>query len=197
MYKKHLKLQKIVCLLCIIAAAVSFVYALGMITDIYDALYSTMRDPSKPTQTRVQGSWIYYDMQPFNKQFVSASLVLIVLGCFLFITNTHSRRKYYISNYLAVGVYSVATLGVNYWAHQQIEAFAVQYMTTIDFEQLKAYSEMWGTPYLDNTNLLDMHRWVFALGIVAIVALIANMIWKIILMRGEKKLLKAGEEAAV
>lgn len=197
MYKKHLKLQKIVCLLCIIAAAVSFVYALGMITDIYDALYSTMRDPSKPTQTRVQGSWIYYDMQPFNKQFVSASLVLIVLGCFLFITNTHSRRKYYISNYLAVGVYSVATLGVNYWAHQQIEAFAVQYMTTIDFEQLKAYSEMWGTPYLDNTNLLDMHRWVLALGIVAIVALIANMIWKIILMRGEKKLLKAGEEAAV
>lgn len=197
MYKKHLKLQKIICLLCIIAAAVSFVYALGMITDIYDALYSTMRDPSKPTQTRVQGSWIYYDMQPFNRQFVSASLVLIVLGCFLFITNTHSRRKYYFSNYLAVGVYSVATIGVGYWAHQQIEAFAVQYMTTIDFEQLKAYSEMWGTPYLDNTNLLDLHRWVLVLGIVSIVALIANMIWKVILMHSEKKLIKAGEEAAV
>ncbi len=197
MYKKHLKLQRIICLLCLIAAAVSFVYALGMITDIYDALYSTMRDPSKPTQTRVQGSWIYYDMQPFNKQFVSASLVLIVLGCFLFITNTHSRRKYYFSNYLAVGAYSVATLGVGLWANQKIEAFAVQYMTTIDFEQLQAYSEMWGTPYLDNTNLLDLHRWVLVLAIVSIVALVANMIWKIILMRSENKLIKAGEGAVV
>lgn len=197
MYKKHLKLQRIICLLCLIAAAVSFVYALGMITDIYDALYSTMRDPSKPTQTRVQGSWIYYDMQPFNKQFVSASLVLIVLGCFLFITNTHSRRKYYFSNYLAVGAYSVATIYIGLWAHQQIEAFAVQYMTTINFEQLKEYSEFMGTPYLDNTNMLDLHRWVLAFAIISVVALVGNMIWKIILMRQEKKLLAAGEEAAV
>lgn len=197
MYKKHLKLQKIVCLLCIIAAAVSFVYSLGMITDIYDALYSTMRDPNKPTQTRVQGSWIYYDMQDFNKQFVSASVVLILIACFLFITNTHSRRKYYFSNYLAVGVYSVATVGVGLWAHQQIEAFAVQYMTTIDFEQLKAYSDMWGTLYLDNTNMLDLHRVVLGLGIVSIVALLGNMIWKIVLMRSEKKLIEAGEGAEV
>lgn len=196
MYQKHLKLQKYICLLCVIAAAVSFVYALGMITDIYDALYKTMSNPKDLTQTKVPGSIIYYDMQSFNKQFVNYSLVLILLGCFLYLTNTHCRRKYYISNYVAVGAYSVATLAVGFWAHQQIEAYIVQYMTTIDFEALKEFSDKRKTLYLDNTDMLDLHRVVLGLAIVSVVALVGNMIWKIILMRNEKKLIEAGKEAA-
>ena len=197
MYKKQLKIQKFICLLCIIAAALTFVYALGMVTDIQEALRGTMRNPMKPEQTRVEGSWIYYDMQPFNKEFVNASLVPILLACFLYITNTHSRRKYYFSNYLAVGAYSVVTIGIGLWAHQQIEAFAVQYMTTINFEQLKEYSDLMGTPYLDNTNMLDLHRIVLGVAIASVVVLVGNVIWKIVLMSNEKKLLAAGEEAAV
>ena len=197
MYKKHLKIQKIICLLCIIASALTFLYALGMITDIYEALYNTMRNPMKPTQTRVEGSWIYYDMQPFNKQFSNATLIPILLACLLYITNTHTRRKYYISNFVAVGAYSAATIGICLWAHQQIEAFAVQYMTTFNFEQLKEFSDGRGTPYLDNTNMLDLHRVVFAIAIGTVVLLVGNAIWKVVLMRQEKKLLQTGEEAAV
>jgi hypothetical protein len=197
MYKKQLKIQKYICMLCVIAAAVTFIYALGMITDIHDALISTMRNPLKPTQTKVEGSWIYYDMQPFNKQFVNMSILPILLACFLFITNTNTRRKYYFTNYLAVGAYSAATLYVGFWAHPQIEAFAVQYMTTINFEQLEEYAEFMGTPYLDNTNMLDLHRWVLVFAVLSVAALVGNMIWKIILMRKEKKLLAAGEEVAV
>ena len=197
MYKKQLKIQKFICLLCVVAAALTFVYALGMITDIEAALRSTMRNPLKPEQTKVEGSGIYYDMQPFNKQFVNYALVPILLACLLYITNTHSRRRYYVTNYLAVGAYSVATIYVFLWAHKQIEAFAVQYMTTINFEQLQAYSEMMGTPYLDNTNMLDLNRVVFGIAIASVVLLVGNMIWKIILMHSEKKLLAAGEEAAV
>ena len=99
MYKKQLVFQKAACLLAIIAAAVSFVYSLGIITDIYDSLYSTMMNPNDLTQTMVPGSIIYYDMQAFNKQFLYLSIGLILLACFLFITNTHSRRKYYITNF--------------------------------------------------------------------------------------------------
>jgi hypothetical protein len=54
-----------------------------------------------------------------------------------------------------------------------------------------------GTPYLDNTNMLDLHRVVLGIAIVSVVALVGNMIWKIILMHSEKKLLAAGEEVAV
>jgi uncharacterized membrane protein len=136
-------------------------------------------------------------MQPFNKQFSDISLVPILLACLLYVTNTHSRRKYYISNFLAVGAYSASTIGICLWAHEKIEAFAVQYMTTVNFEQMKEYSELMGTPYLDNTNMLDLHRTVFGFALFTVALLVGNMIWKIVLMHSEKKLLSAGEEAAV
>ena len=205
MYKKQLKIQKFICLLCVITAALTFLYALGMITDINEVRSSLIKDLNKPTMTRVEGIWIYLDMQPFNKEFVSAAIVPILLACLLYITNTHTRRKYYITNYLAVGAYSFATIRLVVWAHAQIEAFAVQYMTTINFEQWKVYCKAMkenpnikaDIPYLDNTNMLDLHQVVFAIAIASVVLLIACTIWKIILMRGEKKLLAAGEEAAV
>jgi len=70
-------------------------------------------------------------------------------------------------------------------------------MTTVDFEALRKYADLWKTPYLDNTFLLDLHYAVAALSLVAVAALIGNMIWKILLMRGEKKLTESGKEAAV
>lgn len=196
MYQKHLKFQRIICLFCIIAAAVSFVYALGMITDIYDALYQAAKVEGDPSRDKVTGAQIYYQMQDFNKQFVNASVVLILLGCLLYITQTHNRRKYYITNYLAVGAYSGAMLWVSIWAHNQIEAFAEQYRTTVNLEELLEYSTKWKSLYLDNTDLLDFHRVVMAAGILAVVALVGNMIWKIVLVSKENALINAGKEAA-
>lgn len=197
MYKKQLGFQKIACLLGVIAAAVSFIYSLGIITDIYDSLYSTMMNPNDLTQTFVPGSIIYYDMQDFNKQFLYLSIGLLLLACFLYITNTHTRRKYYIGNYTATILYSVASIGVALWSHFQISAFKVQYLTTVDFEALKEFAEMWDSAYIDSTFLLDMHYAVAALSAVAVVALLGNMVWKIRLMRGEEMLIQEGKESAI
>ena len=43
MYKKQLTFQKIVCFAMLAAAALVFIYSLGIMTDLYDSLYSTMR----------------------------------------------------------------------------------------------------------------------------------------------------------
>lgn len=197
MYKKQLALQKFLCLMAVIAAAVCFVYALGVITDIYDSLYSTMRDPDNLLDTQVPGSIIYYDMQPFVKSFVNSSLVLILCGLLLFVTNTHIRRRYYVGNYVATAIYSVAAIALAVWSHIQIEAFKVQFLTTVDFEALKEYSELWETFYLDNTVLLDLHYVVSGLLLICAILLIGNAVCKTVLMRQETKLIKAGEEAAV
>ncbi len=199
MYKKQIQFQKIVCLLCVIVTVIAFVYSLGILTDLYDSLYFTMRNPDKPEKTQVPGSWIFYDMQDFNKDLVNVSLVLILAACLLFLTNTHVRRKYYIGNYAATGIFCAAALGSSFWAHNQIAAFTHQFKTTLDFEALKAYSEIWGTLYLgpEDTFLFDLHYGVAALLILSVVLLIANLIWKIKLMRGEEQLLRAGKEAAV
>lgn len=195
MYKKQLVFQKYACLFAVIAAAVSFVYSLGIITDIYDSLYSTMMNPDDLTQTFVPGSIIYYDMQDFNKSYMMVSIVLILTACLLYLMNTQVRRKYYIGNYVAIAVYSVATLGVTVWSHLQIEAFKVQYLTTVDFAALKSFAEMWNKTYIESTFMLDLHYAVAAISLLSVAALIGNMVWKIQLMKAEDALIEAGKEA--
>lgn len=197
MYKKQLRFQKFACLFSVAAAAVSFIYSLGIMTDIYDSLYSTMMNPNDLTQTSVPGSIIYYDMQPFNKTFLYLSIGLILIACLLFLTNTHVRRKYYMGNYVATILYSVAAIAVSVWSHIQIAAFKAQYLTTVDFEALKNFAQMWGKPYIESTFWLDLHYVVAAIVIISAAAMIGNMIWKIQMMRGEEALLKEGKEAAV
>ena len=197
MYKKQLVFQKYACLFAVIAAAMSFVYSLGIITDIYDSLYSTMMNPNDLTQTFVPGSIIYYDMQGFNKTYMTVSIVLILTACLLYLMNTQVRRKYYIGNYFAIGVYSIATLGVTVWSHLQIEAFKVQYLTTVDFEALKSFAEMWNKPYIGSTLMLDLHYAVAIVAVLSVAALVGNMIWKIQLMKAEDALIAAGKEAVV
>ena len=195
MYKKQLVFQKYACMFAVIAAAVSFVYSLGIITDIYDTLYSTMMNPADLTQTFVPGSIIYYDMQEFNRQFTNVSIVLILTACLLYLTNTQIRRKYYIGNYAAIGIYSVATLGVTIWSHLQIAAFKVQYLTTVDFEALKTFAEMWNKPYSESTFMLDLHYAVAVIAILSVVALVYNAYWKVQLMKAEDALIAEGKEA--
>lgn len=197
MYKKQLGFQKFACLLAIISAAVYFVYSLGFITDLYDSLYPTMMNPDDLTQTWVNGSYIYYETYEFNKLFVNLSIGLILLAALLFLMNTNIRRKYYIGNYFAIGVYSVASVALTVWSHLNISAFKEKYLTTVDFEALKSFAELWKTPYSESTFLLDLHYVVAGLSILSVVVLVGNMIWKISLMRGESKLIAEGKEAAV
>jgi hypothetical protein len=195
MYKKQLVFQKFACMFAVIAAAITFVYSLGMITDIYDTLYATMMDPNDLTQTFVPGSIIYYDMQGFNQQFTIAGIGLILVACLLYLTNTQIRRKYYIGNYVATGIYSAAAVGVTAWSHLQISAFKTQYLTTVDFEALKVFAEMWNKPYSESTLMLDLHYVVAVAAVLSVAALIGNMIWKIQLMKAEDALIAEGKEA--
>ncbi len=198
MYKKQMKFQKAVCLLVLAASVIVFLYALGIMTDLYDALYTTIGAPDKPDNTRrnpVAGAFIYYDMQGFNKTFLHLGIALILIALLLFITNTHVRRKYYVGNIVASLVNCAAGVYVAVWAHAQIDAFKAQFLQ-IDFEALKAFAEKRNTLYTESTFWFDVHYFVFALVILANVLLIANLIWKFRLMKEEQHLIDAGKEAA-
>ena len=196
MYKKQLTFQKIVCLLAIISSVIVFIYSLGVMTDLYDSLYSTMMNPYDLTQTTVSGSIIYYDMQGFNQLFVKLAIVLILTGCFLFVTNTNIRRRYYIGNILATILYVGANMGVAVWAHTQLEAYKAQFLTTVDFEALAAHAKLWKTVYTESTFWFDAHYVVFGITCVACVLLLINLFWKFSVMKAEKHLVDAGKGVA-
>lgn len=196
MYKKQMTLQKIVCLLAIVASALVFIYSLGIMTDLYDSLYDTMRDPKDLTKTTVEGSIVYYDMQGFNNSFLKAGLGLILLSCLLYLTNTHIRRKYYIGNYVATALQVVANVATAVWAHGQIEMYKAQFLQ-IDFEALAKHAKRWKTLYTESTFWFDVHYAVFAVLLAVSVLLIANALWKVSLMKNEKALIEAGKGVCV
>ena len=140
MYKRQMKLQKILCLLAILSSALVFIYSLGLMTDLYDSLYGTMTDPNDLTKTTVPGSIIYYDMQGFNNTFMKAGLGLILLSCLLFITNTHSRRKYYVGNFVSIALQAAANVAVAVWAHTQLQLYRAQFLA-VDFEALAKHAD--------------------------------------------------------
>ena len=192
MYKKQMSLQRLICILSIVASAVVFLYSLGMMTDLFDMLYSMIPDPDDLDTSRVAGARIYYDMQGFNRSLLRMSIGLILLSCLLFITNTHTRRKYYIGNYTAVGLNAAANVAVAIWAHGQIAAYKTQYLTTVDFAGLERRLSRAGT-YTDSTFWFDVHYAVFALALIVAVLLVANAIWKKKLMQDERKLIEQGK----
>ena len=192
MYKKQMTFQRVVCLLAIVASALVFLYALGMMTDLYDMLYTQIPDPEDASSVKVAGAMIYYDMQDFNRLLLRAGIGLVLLACLLMITNPHSRRKYYIGNYAAVALNVVAHVAVAIWAHLQIAAFKAQYLSTIDFEQLERRLRRAGT-YTESTFWFDAHWIVFAFTLIVVCLLILNTIWKKQVMNEERSLIEAGK----
>ena len=192
MYKKQMKLQRIACFLSIAASALVFLYALGIMTDLYDMLYTMIPVPDDPSSVKVAGAMIYYDMQGFNQSLLRAGIGLILVSCLLFITNTHSRRKYYIGNYVAICANAVANIAVALWAHGRITAFKVQYLSTVDFAQLERRLSRAGT-FTNSTFWFDVNTAIFAFAMFVVALLIVSAAWKVSVMKNERKLIEAGK----
>lgn len=194
MYKKQMTLQRVLCILAIVASALVFVYALGYMTDVYDMIFVLREKDKTPEITQFLA-----DMDLFNGTLVRVGIGLILLSLTLFLTNTHTRRKYYIGNYIAVGLNACAAAAASVWAHAQIAAFRARYFSgIIDFETVKDWADRSArnggiSVYTDSTFWFDAHYFVFGILLLAAVLLILNAIWKIVLMKREKEALAMGK----
>ncbi len=195
MYRKQMIFQKILCYAVLAVCAAVFVYSLGIMTDLYDALYNTIRNPEKLEKTTVTGSRIYYDMQGFNRDFLHFSIVLLILSVSLFITCTHSRRKYYIGNYISVGVFSASSIAFSIWAHINIEAYKAQFLA-INFEELAAHAAKKKSLYTESTFWFDIHYFIFGLLLLLVLLLVFNLFFKKKMEKEERLLIEKGKEAS-
>ena len=153
------------------------------------------RNPNDLTQTDVPGSIIYYAMQAFNRTLLILSIVQILLGVLLYLTNTHCRRRYYIGNYVATGLFAAGAIYNSVYAHINIETAKAMFLQ-VDFAALKEHAEMWGTLYTESTFWFDVHYLVFGLLLLVSILLVANVFWKVSLMKDEAKLVEEGRRSA-
>lgn len=194
-----MKLQRIISYLCLAAAALTFIYSLGVSTDTY-FLYRVLA-----IKDTFKGAEMFYAMQPFNKQFTAYSVVLIILAVSCLIFNNHTRRRYYIANYCTTIISSVANVGVAIWGLINVFYYKNMFLE-VDFTELTdllktAPESVFIRNGLDPQNLagpystfwFDISIAVFGILILMTLLNIANMIFKTVLMKKEKQLLK-GEE---
>ena len=199
MYKKQMILQRVACYFLLAAAALVFIYSLGIMTDLYDMkldYYAQDYYTVEGGQPMVQGTQVYYDMQEFNRTFTKVGIILILVALTQFVFQNHTRRKYYIANYITVIANTAVGIYASKWAIDNIFQYKAQFLE-IDFETLKMFSEVFKFYYTESTFWFDVSKAVFAVLLVAVAINVINLIWKIILMRAEKKLLSAGKEGAV
>lgn len=195
MYKLQMKFQGIITYFCLAAAALTFFYSLGVSTDAY--FLRTLESLS----IEIPGSEMYYEMQPFNKDFTNYSIILLLLAVSCLIANNNTRRRYYIANYCTTVISSIANVGVAIWAFINVFKYKAMYLA-VDYSNLNRVPdrilqnlgvdpENVAGPY--STFWFDISALVLSILIIASVLNIANMVFKIVLMKEEKRILGEGD----
>ena len=183
MQKVQRMLQKPIIILALIMAVLTFVYALGFATDIYPLSYHTDKTSK---MFYVEGAELYDLIQPFNKLLLQYAVGLLILAGTNFMCMSHTRRLYYISNYITSIAYSAFAIWVGSQVIQYVMIFKGMYLQ-IDFERLKSVTEMLGLRYVESTFMLDCGFVLCILLFITAAIVLANLVMKTIWMRAEKK----------
>lgn len=198
MYKMQMKFQRLITFLCLVAAALTFIYSLGCMTDVY-FLYKL-----EALNYVIPGADMFYKMQPFNKTFTTFSVILILLAVACLVFSNHTRRKYYIANYCTTIVSSISNIGIAIWGCINVLKYKAMFLD-VEFEALAEIVDTVPESVLirqgiDPSNLtgpystfwFDISIVVFGVLVIASILNIVNMLWKTSLMAGEKRALKKG-----
>ena len=208
MYRKQMLLQRILCILMIVTSAVVFVYALGYMTDANDMIAAAALGHESDTLTKAETDVLkapmrqyLNDMNLFDRDFVKVGIALILVSLTLLLTNTHTRRKYYISNYVTTALTAGAACAAAVWAHHHINLLKNQYYSgSINFEFIKeACDDLVRDGNVKSVNVytesafwFDVHYYIFGILLLTAALLIMNAIWKTILMKRERNALATG-----
>ncbi len=196
MFKAQLKFQKILSYLLIGVFVINFVYALSMITHVYNTMYNAY-DPQLEIPSlglsgeKIKGGKLFYEMQPFNSALLIFAIAVILISLTYFITGSRSRRKYYIGNYISAGLITVQNIAAAVFMMVGISTYRAKYLQ-VDFAGLEEINKPLALPYNKSTFWFDIGYFVCALLIIAAVLVILNVMWKDRLMKQEDRLLQGG-----
>ncbi|MCM1438332.1 MAG: hypothetical protein NC131_03860 [Roseburia sp.] len=197
-----MKFQKILTTVTLIIAALCIVLSLSFCSGVFEAArhYSI-----KLYEDDIWGAdALYVYGNQMNDILLIVSIVLLLSVVLLCIMGCNKRRNYYITNYVAIGIFIACALvfGIILII---VCANCLNLYGQIDFAAWKEYeNEMeLGTDkvtmvyshdrfYNDNCASVYIGIVMFVVLLAEIAAWVLNLIWKLKLMKGEKALLEQG-----
>ena len=183
-----MRFQKILMLVTLVVAALSFVYALSFCGGTiyqYNSLYDQINKVAE-----VEGAEaLFLASQQYNDILIGLSVAFIVIVALNFVMASQSRRNYYVTNYVSIiltAVYAVVfAILLLVFVSNTFSLFAAIDREVAEFE----YSLVMDDFKYSVVNFI-LGYLMAALMIVNAVILVLNLVWKIKLMKGEKQLLK-------
>lgn len=200
--KTQMKFQKYICLVMLVVGALGLLYA-------FFYLSGSMAELGQCRGDRIEGGFsspfdaaegkydytLFEKIQPFNDALMYCGIVMVLTAVLLYITSCNKRRNYYITNYAAVGICAGGNIVMSIVLMAMNASWRSKFLN-VDFDAWQAYNQKYidldmpeSVHYSESTLWFDLGFVVYALIIVASLVLILNLVWKILLMQGEKKLL--------
>ncbi len=183
-----MRFQKILMLVTLVVAALSFVYALSFCGGtIYQ--YNSLYDQINKVEEVEGAEALFLASQKYNDILIGLSVAFIVIVALNFVMASQSRRNYYVTNYVSIiltAVYAVVfAILLLVFVSNTFSLFAAIDKEVAEFE----YSLVMDDFKYSVVNFI-LGYLMAALMIVNAVILVLNLVWKIKLMKGEKQLLK-------
>lgn len=179
----------------------SFFYLSGSMAQLGQAI-----DPDTPRSSTFEARDGYNDallfdrIQSFNDIMMYCGIAMILLAVILYVTACNKRRNYYVSNYVATGLCVGGNIAMSIFLMITNSVWRGEFMN-VDFESWAEYNDIVRATagesdtieifYGDSPLWFDIGYAVYGIIIVASLILILNLVWKIMLMKGEKRLLKS------
>lgn len=190
--KTQMRFQKILMLVSLVVAALTFVFALFFLTGSLGYATKYVTDAADPINARA-----FVDAsQGYVKTLVALAIVFIVIVAFMFITSCQSRRNYYITNYIAIGLFVAFALVMTVYIIIMVSSSMNLFLNDINWDAVPDRVAALGGLYpLDKGE-----KYPFIIGyVVAVLVLVdaalvvLSTVWKTLLMKGEKKLLEGSK----
>lgn len=199
--KTQMRFQKTLLIVSLVIAAICTVFAWMFCSGVF-ANITLILDKAGPWVTE-----LYEVSQQFTTTFQILGIIFILVIVLQFIMGCHSRRKYYITNYIAVGiavaymlVYAIILLISLSNVSSTLAAIDFSAEVIVNDVNQKVSIEAYYNSL--NSGLFGRFQttsWTIPCGYVLAVLVIINavvialnLVWKIMLMKGEKKLLESG-----
>ena len=192
-----MRFQKILMTVTLVIAALSIVYALIFCSGTLNQVGSVWE---YLTDTQAAGYQVYSRSQAFSDNFLILGVVLVLTVVLMMIMGCHTRRKYYITNYVAIGIFVVYVLV--FAVLLVVNVVGIQSaLSGVDMAEAKEIYEEATSLYggwNEGTWMLTLGYVYMAILLIDAVVVVLNLVWKIKLMQGEQALLQSGvaEEVA-
>ncbi len=191
-------------LVSLVIAALTFVFAMAFLTGSMGEVAYYLEVTGSTTVDRINCREFVDASQNFVSTLEILSIVFILLAAFLFVTASNSRRNYYITNYIAVGLFSAFAVAIGVYTLFSVIQIQNLFYNGIAWEAGTnngfnvADNPIIEHPLTRSSASFALGYALFVIVILDAAAIVLSTVWKIKLMKGEKKLLEQGfvKEAA-